>query len=124
MRPFSDGIQGFHRMARDVARSLGKKVKLDIQGESTPVDRDILERLKAPLDHLVRNSLDHGIESPMERQGRGKPEVGALHLQACHSAGMLLITVEDDGRGVDSEAVRQAVVQRKLTTLETTQKMT
>ena len=124
MRPFSDGIQGFHRMVRDVAHSLGKNVKLDIQGESTTVDREILERLKAPLDHLVRNSVDHGVESPMDRISRGKPEEGVVHLQACHSAGMLLITVEDDGCGVDSEAVRQAVVQRKLTTLETTQKMT
>jgi len=124
MRPFSDGIQGFHRMVRDVARSLGKKVKLDIQGESTPVDRDILERLKAPLDHLVRNSLDHGIESPNERLGRGKPEEGTVQLQACHSTGMLLITVGDDGCGVDPEAVRRAVVQRRLTTLETAQRMT
>jgi two-component system sensor histidine kinase and response regulator WspE len=124
MRPFSDGIQGFHRMTREVARSLGKKVKLDTQGESTPVDRDILERLKAPLDHLVRNSLDHGIESPLERLGQGKPEEGTVQLQACHSAGMLLITVGDDGCGIDPEAIRKAVVRLKLTTLETAQKMT
>jgi two-component system sensor histidine kinase and response regulator WspE len=124
MRPFSEGIQGLHRMVRDVARSLEKRVKLDIQGASTPVDRDILERLKAPLDHLVRNALDHGIESPADRLGRGKPEEGTVHLHAGHSSGKLLITVGDDGCGVDSEAVRKAVVQRKLTTFETTQKMT
>ena len=124
MRPFSDGIQGFPRMIRDVARSLGKEVKLEIQGESTPVDRDILERLKAPLDHLVRNSLDHGIESPGDRRGKGKPGEGNLLLQACHSAGMLLVTVRDDGRGVDPEDVRKAVVQRGLTTLETARSMT
>jgi two-component system sensor histidine kinase and response regulator WspE len=124
MTPFSDGIQGFHRMARDVARSLGKRVKLDIQGGSTPVDRDILEKLKAPLDHLVRNSLDHGIESPKARQKQGKPEGGTVQLQACHSAGMLLISVGDDGRGIDPEAIRKHVVDRKLTTLETAQRMT
>ena len=72
MRPFADGIQGFQRMVRDVARQLGKKVRLDIQGEATLVDRDILERLKAPLDHLLRNAIDHGIESPTERQDRAQ----------------------------------------------------
>jgi two-component system sensor histidine kinase and response regulator WspE len=124
MRPFADGIQGFQRMVRDVARSLGKTVRLEIKGESTPVDRDILERLKAPLDHLLRNSLDHGVETPADRQANGKSEEGLLQLQACHSAGMLLVTVADDGRGIDPEAVRKTVVQKNLTTLETTQKMT
>jgi two-component system sensor histidine kinase and response regulator WspE len=124
MRPFSDGIQGFRRMVRDVSQSLGKTVQLEVKGESTPVDRDILERLKAPLGHLLRNSIDHGIEAPGERKGEGKPEQGILYLQACHSAGMLLITIGDDGRGVDLDAIRRAVVRRGLTTLEMTQKMT
>ena len=123
MRPFADGIQGFQRMVRDVARQLGKKVRLDIQGEATLVDRDILERLKAPLDHLLRNAIDHGIESPAERQERGKPEEGTLELSARHSAGMLLITLTDDGRGIDPEGVRAAVVRKNLTTLDATQKM-
>jgi two-component system sensor histidine kinase and response regulator WspE len=124
MRPFADGIQGFHRMVRDVARSLGKTVRLEIKGESTPVDRDILEKLTAPLDHLLRNSLDHGIESRAERQEKGKPEEGTLELHACHSAGMLLVTVADNGRGVDSETIRNAVIRRNLNTPEITQKMT
>jgi two-component system sensor histidine kinase and response regulator WspE len=124
MRPFADGIQGFHRMVRDVARSLGKSVRLEVKGETTPVDRDILGRLKAPLDHLLRNSLDHGIETPAERRASGKPAEGIVHLEACHRAGILLVTVTDDGRGIDPEAVRKAVVQKKMTTLETTQKMT
>jgi two-component system sensor histidine kinase and response regulator WspE len=124
MRPFADGIQGFHRMVRDVARSLGKTVRLEIKGEFTPVDRDILEKLTAPLDHLLRNSLDHGIESPAERQEKGKPEEGTLELHACHSAGMLLVTVADDGRGVDSEAIRNSVIRRNLNTPEITQRMT
>ena len=111
-------------MVRDVGQSLGKSVQLEVTGESTPVDRDILERLKAPLGHLLRNSIDHGIESPADRNNQGKPAEGTVHLEACHSAGMLLITIADDGRGVDLEAVKRAVVRRGLTTLETAQKMT
>jgi two-component system sensor histidine kinase and response regulator WspE len=123
MRPFADGIHGFRRMVRDVAHSLGKSVLLDVKGEGTPVDRDILERLKAPLGHLLRNAIDHGIESPDDRRSQNKPEQGNVQLQACHSSGMLLITVADDGPGVDLEAVRKAVVRRGLTNFETTQKM-
>src|SRR6266542_3269465 len=115
MRPFADGIQGCPRMVRDLARSLGKEVKLEIAGELTPVDRDILERLEAPLNHLVRNAVDHGIELPEERQRAGKPREGAVHFQARHSAGMLLIMVSDDGRGISLETLRKAVVQKKLT---------
>jgi len=123
MRPFADGIQMFPRVARDLAHSLGKSAKLEIIGESTTVDRDILDRLKAPLDHLLRNAIDHGIESPTLRQQAGKPVEGLLQLTARHSAGMLLITVADDGRGVELEAIRRAVVERKLTTVELAQKM-
>jgi len=123
MRPFADGIQMFARVTRDLAHSLGKTSRLEIVGESTTVDRDILERLKAPLDHLLRNAIDHGIELPAQRQQAGKPIEGVLLLTARHSAGMLLITVADDGRGVELEAIRQAVVERKLTTLELAQTM-
>src|SRR6185295_16180875 len=123
MRPFADGVQMFPRMTRDLARSLGKSARLEIIGESTTVDRDILERLKAPLDHLLRNAIDHGIEFPAQRQRAGKPMEGVLQLTARHSAGMLLITVADDGRGVELEAIRRAVVERKLTTSELAQKM-
>jgi two-component system, chemotaxis family, sensor histidine kinase and response regulator WspE len=123
MRPFGDGIQMFARVTRDLAHSLGKTARLEIAGESTTVDRDILERLKAPLDHLLRNAIDHGIELPAQRHQAGKAVEGVLQLAARHSAGMLLITVADDGRGVDVEALRQTVVERKLTTLELAQKM-
>jgi len=123
MRPFTDGIQMFPRMTRDLAHSLGKSARLEIVGEATTVDRDILERLKAPLDHILRNAIDHGIESPDQRQSAGKPAEGALQLEARHSAGMLLITVADDGRGIQLEAIRKAAVDRKLTTQELAQKM-
>ncbi|WJW74748.1 hybrid sensor histidine kinase/response regulator [Thiohalobacter sp. IOR34] len=114
MRPFADGVHGFRRMVRDLARELGKQVEFEIQGLATRVDRDILERLEAPLTHLLRNALDHGIETPEEREAAGKPPRARLRLQAMHSAGMLSILVEDDGRGMDLEALRRKVVERGL----------
>jgi two-component system sensor histidine kinase and response regulator WspE len=113
MRPFSDGVQGFPRLVRDLARDLGKKVRLNIKGKSTEVDRDILEKLDAPLNHLIRNAVDHGIESPEARIAAGKPEVGLLQLEASHRSGMLMITVKDDGRGIDLEKLRRKIVQRR-----------
>jgi len=114
MRPFADGVQHFPRMVRDVARSLGKDVKLEIVGASTQVDRDILVKLDAPLGHLLRNAVDHGLESPEERRAAGKPVEGVLRLEARHSAGSLLVTVSDDGPGVDLDKIRAAVVARNL----------
>ena len=119
MRPFSDGVHGFPRMMRDLARSLGREVKLEILGPNTQVDRDILEKLEAPLTHLLRNALDHGMETPEERQLAGKPRGGTIRLEARHSAGMLLIVVSDDGRGIPLDPLRRKVVQKKLTTNET-----
>lgn len=118
MRPFADGAHGFPRMVRDVARSIGKEVRLAILGEQTQVDRDVLEKLEAPLNHMLRNAIDHGIESPADRAALGKPPEGTIWLEARHSAGTLLITLRDDGRGIDVEAVRKAVVERSLTTAE------
>jgi two-component system sensor histidine kinase and response regulator WspE len=119
MRPFADGAQGFPRMVRDVARTLGKEVRLTIVGEQTQVDRDVLEKLEAPLNHMLRNAIDHGIEMPEQRAAAGKPAEGNIWLEARHSAGMLLITLRDDGRGIDVESVRKAVVERHLTNAET-----
>ena len=118
MRPFSDGVQGFPRLVRDLARDLGKKVRLRIKGKGTEVDRDILEKLDAPLNHLIRNAVDHGIESPEARMAAGKPETGVLDLEAAHRSGMLMITVKDDGRGIDMENLRRKIVQKKMTTEE------
>lgn len=112
MRPFADGVQSTPRMLRDLGRSLGKQVRLDIVGAATPVDRDMLERLDAPLGHLLRNALDHGIESPEQRRAMGKPAEGVVRLEARHSAGALQIIVSDDGRGIAVDALRRAVVER------------
>lgn len=114
MRPFSEGVSGFPRMIRDLARQLGKKVRIVIHGKNTEVDRDILDRLEAPLNHLLRNAISHGIEHPQERIAQGKPEEGRITLEAAHHSGMLSITVKDDGRGVDPENIRARVVERSL----------
>jgi len=116
MRPFADGTRRFPRMVRDLARALGKEVRLEIAGQNTPVDRDILERLETPLAHLLRNAVDHGCEPREQRQRAGKPAEGTVRLEARHSAGMLLVTVADDGAGVALEAVRETLVKRKLAT--------
>ena len=114
MRPFSDGIQTLPRMVRDVSRKLKKKVKLNIEGKNTAVDRDILENMKAPLMHLVRNAIDHGIESPKTRALAGKEEEGSVTISASHIGGMLSIIVEDDGQGIDFEKLRKKISAKKL----------
>lgn len=114
MRPFSDGVQGFQRLVRDVSRSLDKKVKLEIRGLATQVDRDILEKLQAPLNHMLRNAIDHGIESPEERLAMGKPEHGTIRLEAMHNAGMLSIIVQDDGCGIDLQNLRNRIVAKGM----------
>ncbi|MFM0168873.1 hybrid sensor histidine kinase/response regulator [Paraburkholderia sediminicola] len=119
MRPFGDGTGGLARMVRDVARSLGKMVRWQLVGESTQVDRDILDLLEAPLGHMLRNALDHGIETPAVRLACGKPEEGTLTLDARHTAGALLITVSDDGAGIDLDALRASIVRKKLASEET-----
>jgi len=119
MRPFADGTGGFARMVRDVGNTLGKSVRLDITGTATQIDRDILDKLEAPIGHLLRNAVDHGIEHSAQRRAAGKPEQGVVRLEARHSAGMLMIEVSDDGAGIDLERLRQAVVQRKLSNQET-----
>jgi two-component system sensor histidine kinase and response regulator WspE len=124
MQPFADGVHGFPRMVRDLSRSLGKQARLDIVGLATQVDRDILQKLEAPLNHLLRNAVDHGIEPPEARQAAGKPAEGIVRLEALHNAGMLQVIVSDDGSGVDVEKVRAAVVQRNLVVPEAAQAMT
>ncbi len=118
MRPLADGIQGFPRLVRDLAKQLGKQVQLKIVGQNTQVDRDILERLEVPLTHMLRNAIVHGVELPAERQTAGKPELGTITLEATHRAGMLSITVSDDGRGVDLNVLRQTIVQKQLATVD------
>ena len=124
MRPLADGIRGFPRLVRDVARTLGKQVKFEVRGEQTGVDRDILDKLEAPLSHLIRNSLDHGIELPADREAAGKPPTGTIRLEARHRAGMLQITLTDDGRGIDVEHLRAKAVARGLVARQVADQLT
>ena len=124
MRPFGEGLEAFPRLVRDLARTLGKKAKLEITGRDTPVDRDIATRLDAPLNHLVRNSLDHGLELPSDREAKGKVPGGTVRLDARHSAGRLVVTVGDDGRGVDIERLRVKIVERQLSTADVAANLT
>ena len=119
MRPFGDATRAYPRIVRDLARSLGKQVRFSIVGEGTQVDRDILDLLDAPLGHLLRNAIDHGVDSPEARHARGKPAEASVTLEARHSAGSLLVSVIDDGPGVDMDALRAAVVRQRLTDDET-----
>ena len=118
LRPISEAIPGIARLVRDTARDLAKLVRLEVQGESTRVDRDILDRLDAPISHLVTNAIDHGIESPAERVARGKPAEALLRIQARHENGRLVIRVQDDGSGIDPERIRERVILRNLAPAE------
>jgi two-component system sensor histidine kinase and response regulator WspE len=119
MRPFEDGVRHFQRNVRDIGRALAKTVRLDIVGGATSIDRDILDQLDAPLGHLLRNAVDHGIEAPEQRRAAGKSAEGLIRLEARHNAGLLQIIVSDDGGGIDIEMLRQATLARGLTTAET-----
>jgi two-component system sensor histidine kinase and response regulator WspE len=123
MRPFADGLAAFPRMVRDLGRSLGKQVRLEIVGAATQVDRDVLEMLEAPLGHLLRNAVDHGIEPVEERRAAGKPAEAIVRLEARHSAGALEIIVADDGRGIFIDRLREKVIARGLASVETTARL-
>ncbi|HEY2347311.1 MAG TPA: response regulator [Xanthomonadaceae bacterium] len=110
LRPFSDIASGYPRMVRDIARQLGKRARAVLEGSQAAVDRDVLERLDAPLVHLLRNAIDHGIESPGQRRDAGKTEEGSIRIGVTYRAGMLAIDVSDDGAGIDYERIRAKLV--------------
>lgn len=119
MRPLDDVVTGLPRFVRDLGRELGKLVRLNIVGARTRVDRDVLAQLEAPLAHLLRNAVDHGVESPEQRESLGKPPEGSISLEARHSAGTLMIEVVDDGGGIDIHTLRSEVVSRGLASPDT-----
>ena len=123
MMPFGTIAASLRRVVRDTARRLGRDLDLEIHGEGTEVDRDLLEKIESPLLHLVRNAIDHGIEPTTVRQAAGKSPRGRLLIEASHSAGFLLIRVSDDGSGVESEDLRTRVVERGLTDAATAAKL-
>jgi two-component system chemotaxis sensor kinase CheA len=106
MVPVATVTESLHRAVRDTARALGKRVKWEVRGEDTELDRSVLEQLADPLLQLVRNSVDHGIESAEERAALGKPELGVVRLHAMQIGSEVIIAISDDGRGIDVERVR------------------
>jgi two-component system, chemotaxis family, sensor kinase CheA len=105
MLPISFVFSRFPRMVRDLAQRLGKQIELKLTGEQTELDKTVLEKIGDPLVHLVRNCIDHGIESPEARVGAGKPAEGTVHLDACHRGGNIAVEVSDDGGGLDKERI-------------------
>ncbi len=114
MVPISQIFSRFPRLVRDLSKSLAKKVDLVIEGEETELDKSVIEDLLDPLMHSVRNALDHGVESPEARLAAGKPETGTVHLRASNEGNMIIIEIEDDGKGIDVEAVKKKAVERGL----------
>ena len=114
MVPIGETFSRFRRVVRDTASSLGKDVTLEIAGGETELDKSVVERIADPLMHLVRNGLDHGLETPAERIAAGKPPTGTLVLSARHESGSILIRIEDDGRGINRERVLQRAWDRGL----------
>lgn len=114
MVPISTLFGRFRRLVHDLSRETGKQIELEMQGETTELDKTIIERLADPLIHVIRNAADHGLETPEARRAAGKPEAGRLTLAARHSGAEVVITVSDDGRGIDRERVRAKAEQSGL----------
>lgn len=114
MQPISQVWTKFPRLIRDVSNQCGKQVVLIQEGAETELDRTLLDAIRDPLVHIIRNSIDHGIELPADRVARGKPEIGKVLLRASHENGMVVIEIADDGAGVDFELVRQKAIEKNL----------
>jgi two-component system chemotaxis sensor kinase CheA len=114
MMPIRGTFEKFRRLVHDLARTLGKNVELSLEGAETELDKSVIDELNDPLMHLVRNSMDHGIDGPEERAAQGKPAVASIRLTARHAGASVLISVTDDGRGIDAEAVRAKAIERGL----------
>lgn len=114
MQPVGSAWGKLPRIVRDIARETGKKIELDMKGAGTELDRQLVQALQDPLTHMVRNSADHGIESPEVRRARGKPAAGRIVLNAYHEAGHVIVEIIDDGNGLDVAGVRAAAIERGL----------
>src|SRR5665213_507366 len=116
MQPIGNAWQKFPRIVRDLSIELGKQIELELQGAETELDRQVLDLIKDPLTHMVRNSADHGLETSAERRAVGKPEHGRIRLSAYHEGGHIIIQVSDDGRGLNTERIKAKAVAQGLAT--------
>ncbi len=113
----------FPRIVRDLGNKLGKQCNLEITGKEVEVDKTIIEAIGDPLTHLIRNSMDHGIESPADRKKKNKPEHGTMHLKACYQAGKVRLEIEDDGAGIDPKKLREKAVSKGIITQDRADQM-
>ncbi len=116
MQPIGNAWGKLPRLVRDLSNELGKRITLDMRGAETELDRQVLELIKDPLTHMVRNSADHGLETPEQRRHAGKPETGRILLNAFHEGGHIVLEIGDDGRGLNTERIRQKVLNQGLAT--------
>jgi two-component system chemotaxis sensor kinase CheA len=123
MQPIGNIWSKFPRTVRDVATACAKKVRIEMEGKETELDKTIIEAIKDPLTHIVRNSVDHGIETPVRRLAVGKPEDGRLLLRAYHEGGQVIIEISDDGAGLDGEKIRRKAVEKGLISSEQSAKL-
>ncbi len=114
MQPIGNAWQKFPRIVRDLSNELGKQIDLETQGAETELDRQVLDLIKDPLTHMVRNSADHGLETPEERSAAGKPRHGSIRLSAYHEGGYIIIQIADDGRGLDTDRIKAKAVSQGL----------
>jgi two-component system chemotaxis sensor kinase CheA len=114
MQPVGNAWKKLPRIIRDLSVELGKKMDLILVGEETELDRQVIEMIRDPLIHMVRNAADHGVETPAERLAAGKPETGQIHLQARHEGGYIVMTLKDDGRGLNIDAIKKKVLEKGL----------
>jgi two-component system, chemotaxis family, sensor kinase CheA len=110
MQPIGNAWQKLPRIVRDLSAELGKPIELEMHGADTELDRQVLDLIKDPLTHMVRNSADHGLEMPAQRLSAGKPERGTIRLSACHEGGHILIEIADDGRGLDTDRIKAKAI--------------
>jgi len=118
MQPIGAAWSKLPRIIRDLSNELGKKIDLVMEGEETELDRQVLELIKDPLTHMVRNSGDHGIEKPSDRAAAGKPETGKIILRAFHEGGHIIIQIKDDGKGLNTERIKQKAIEKGIATAE------
>ncbi|MEE9258956.1 MAG: chemotaxis protein CheA [Nitrospinaceae bacterium] len=123
MQPIGNIWNKFPRVVRDLSMSIGKKIRLEMEGKETELDKTLIEAIKDPLTHIVRNSVDHGVESPEVRRERGKPEEGVLKLRAFHEGGQVNIEIIDDGGGIDPEKIKAKGLEKNLITQEQASRM-
>src|SRR4051812_39336527 len=124
MQPIGNAWQKLPRVVRDLSSELGKQIELDMRGADTELDRQVLELIKDPLTHMVRNSADHGLETPAERLALGKPEKGTIRLAAYHEGGHIIIEITDDGRGLNTARIKAKAIASRLITEAAAAKLT